>query len=190
MKELYIDLETTDLVDPAICEIAILDSDGSTLFNEIIDPESPCSAEATATHGLTEANFSEAKPFKHHAPAIVRIIQNNVLVAYNVEFEEKALNLALERCGYTGKLRVPYATRCAMKQFAGYLKVFDEYRGEYAWPKLPNISGSTSHRALTDVQNLFTLVKTMEKYPNPYFDPVPDWVERARTRLINRVFGV
>ena len=190
MKTIFIDVETTDLIDPAICELAILDADGVTLFNQIIDPEVPCCPEATATHGLTEADFAKAKPFKSYASQIVRLIQNKLLVAYNAEFEEKALNRALKRCGYVGKLRVPYATRCAMKQFAGYLQVFDEYRGEYAWPKLPNISQSQSHRALTDVQNLYTLVKTMEKFPNPYFDPIPVWMERARTRVLNRVLGV
>lgn len=56
-----IDVETTGLCQAAqICEVAMIDTGGSTLLNTLVRPTCSIPAEATAIHGVTDEMVSDA----------------------------------------------------------------------------------------------------------------------------------
>jgi DNA polymerase-3 subunit epsilon len=106
----FFDLETTG-IDPArdkIVEIALVrvDPDGGRVaMTRRINPERPIPAEATAVHGITDADVSDAPTFRQVAREILDVIRDADLAGFNIrrfdvpildrEFRDCALDLAL-----------------------------------------------------------------------------------------------
>lgn len=91
----YLDTETTGL-DPrfdAIVEIAIVDRDGSTLLDTLINPRQPIPASATAIHGITDDDVSDAPLLFDVLEQVSGIIQGRELVIYNAPFDTAFLGL-------------------------------------------------------------------------------------------------
>jgi len=106
----FFDLETTG-IDPMrdkIVEIALvrLDPDGGReAVTRRINPERPIPAEATAVHGITDADVAGAPAFREVARPLLDLLKDADLAGFNVrrfdvplldrEFRDCALDLAL-----------------------------------------------------------------------------------------------
>ena len=58
-RAVILDVETTDL-HGRVCELAVIDTNGATLFDTLVNPGCPISPAATAVHGIIDADVTSA----------------------------------------------------------------------------------------------------------------------------------
>ena len=93
-----VDVETTDL-DGRICEIAIIDVDGRTLLDTLVNPETPVSAAAAAVHGITDEELVHAPTWAQLAPTIAWLLSDRPVLAYNSPFDQGVITREMDRVG-------------------------------------------------------------------------------------------
>lgn len=103
LREIVLDTETTGLEPPEhrIVEIGALElinhiPTGRT-FHEYINPERPVPAEATAIHGISDADLADKPVFGNVAARFAEFIGDSTLVIHNAPFDVKFLNFELGR---------------------------------------------------------------------------------------------
>ncbi len=115
-------------------------------------------AEAAKIHGIsTELAMQEGVDLKFAVDAIVADMQKaKVLIAHNVQFDEKILGAELLRIGYQNHLDSK-PRKCTMQSSTNYCKLPGPYG--FKWPKLQELHQKLfsetfdgAHRALTDVR--------------------------------------
>lgn len=114
--------------------------------------------EAARIHGITtEIAAAQGVDLKTAVDAIVAEIEKaTVLIAHNVQFDEKILGAELLRLGYANHVEAK-PRKCTMQASTNYCKLPGPYG--YKWPKLQELhqklfseSFEGAHRALTDVR--------------------------------------
>ena len=171
----FLDIETTGfnpLEGDRICELAVVDSQGNTLFDSVINPEKECSREARAIHQITQYDLDKAEPLDSYRKELRKLLVSKRVVAYNAEFEEEFI--------FT-ELNIKPRIECAMKKLSEYCRIWDYHRGGFAWLKLPNALKSQSHRALIDVKNMIKVIEAMANEEKP--DWLLDAIDRKRNQL-------
>lgn len=102
-RVIFFDLETTG-TDPyvdRICEFAFLDGPDSLV--ERVNPGVPIPAEATAVHGISDADVADSHPFVYWAPTIQALVHDAVLCGFNSRrFDTVLLHNELLRAGEEG----------------------------------------------------------------------------------------
>lgn len=84
----WLDTETTGLHSSAeVIEIAIIDNDGSILLNQRIRPVYPIAAEATAIHGITDADLLHEPSWPDCVGRIREVLTGRMCVIFNQEFD-------------------------------------------------------------------------------------------------------
>lgn len=156
---LYVDVETTglDCLRDEILSLAVVDDAGTVLLNRHFSPVwATAWPAAQAVHGISPDFLKEtgAKPFVGSRGEIRRLLEGQVLCAYNVAFDSGFL--------YSHGVEVrPQNLRCCMRRFAirygepstkpyhadghKYLKL--DYAAE-----ILNLGGFEKHTALADAQ--------------------------------------
>ena len=103
----WLDLETTG-TNPAtdrIVQLAILDEEGTVLFEQIVDPGIPIPAEATAVHGITDADVADEPHFIALAPDVQGLLtyDDPIVAGYNSRrFDVPLVDAELRRAGMAG----------------------------------------------------------------------------------------
>ena len=91
MKTLVIDIETTgrNPSEDEILQLAILDGDGSVLYNKFLRPEKVTSwLEARQINGITPEMVMDAPTFREELSVIQPILSGaNLIICYNVGFD-------------------------------------------------------------------------------------------------------
>lgn len=121
-KTLYLDTETTGL-DPKttrIVEIAIVDDDGRTLLNTLLDPGIPIPPEASAIHGITDAQVVGMPRIWELLPCILGLARGRELVIYNKAYDTQFIPFIHEHAG---------SIRCCMLEAMRPM-------GVHRWPRL------------------------------------------------------
>lgn len=155
-----IDFETTGLQDDAeIIEIGIVFSDGRPSIRRLVRPQRPIPAEATAIHGITNADVEGCANFELVWAEVQRQIENVSLVAWNAEFEEARLRYELNRIDSPILFPMPNF-RCAMKAYDG---IEGEYRKlSQALRDLGIPFVGRAHSALDDAQALMDVMRALK----------------------------
>lgn len=164
---LILDTETTGLTAfDAILELAIINQDGDTLFDSLLQPEFPAYLpeipnewpDATAVNGITPEMVVNAPKLSDSKAKIVEMIGDQPVVIYNADFD----TAFLQRAGIT--LTNPV---CLMKGFAKYYGEWSSYYKDYKWQSLDiacaimEIDRATRHRALADTQDALKLLRAI-----------------------------
>ena len=68
-------------------EIAIIDVNGSVLFDKLIKPTISIPLDATAIHGISNEDVANAPSFADVLPDIQTILKNRKLVIYNANYD-------------------------------------------------------------------------------------------------------
>ncbi|HEY8536044.1 MAG TPA: 3'-5' exonuclease [Vicinamibacterales bacterium] len=143
----YLDAEATG-TDPyrdRIVEICMLSDDGRELCTRV-NPGMPIPAEASAVHGITDADVADAPPFAEIAPTVQLAIEGAALCGYNIRrYDTLLLDAELRRAGQPGlprdewgRIAVPeidlYALwqRCEPRTLAGAARRFAGVELEHA----------------------------------------------------------
>jgi DNA polymerase III subunit epsilon len=101
----FLDIESTgvDVVKDRIIELAVvvLNPDGSRKpWLQRFNPGIPIPAEATAVHGITDADVAGEPPFADHARRIWAALRGKDLAGYNLaRFDLALLDQEFRRCG-------------------------------------------------------------------------------------------
>ncbi len=159
---LILDTETTGLQgDAEICEIAVMDSHGRTLIDQLVNPVGSIPPEVTEIHGITNDEVDGAPGFEHLWPQLTTTLVGRTVVIFNSDFDLRLLRQSGKTAGVAdmGALHsISRNTFCAMKLYAQYYGAWNRSRGSYAWQSL-NAAGLQCgialppdlHRARADV---------------------------------------
>ena len=143
---IILDTETTGLnKSDEIVQLAIIDLDGNTVFNENIRPpkKKRMSRDAVVVHGLTMQTLSQCRMFAELAEPLERAMGSKTVIAYHGDFDARMYMQTYKLAGgflHTGDWE------CMMLEYAKYVGEWSSYHQNYRWQALP---GGT-HSALGD----------------------------------------
>lgn len=161
MRPIFYDTETTGVQSgrDRIIELAAYDSENDKTYSQLINPEVPIPAEASAIHHITDQMVADAPTFAEIIPAFTEFCQGEVvLIAHNNDgFDKHFLKAEFERCG----------EELPNWEMFDTLKWARRYR-----PDLPRhtlqflretygFAANQAHRALDDVTILHNIFKAM-----------------------------
>lgn len=110
-----IDTETTDF-DGAICELAVVDLEGTVLLETLLDPGLPIAPEASEVHGLTDLDVVGQPRFVEVLEDLLACTSGRPVLAYNAPFDRAALRGEAERAGIDLRgLEKPERWGCIMR---------------------------------------------------------------------------
>ncbi|MBE0632792.1 MAG: 3'-5' exonuclease [Burkholderia vietnamiensis] len=177
MEVVILDTETTgiDLMHDEPVEIALIDTQGRTLFNQRIKPTVPISDGAARVHGISLAALENAPSFEDVHVELRQILHNKMVVGWNVEYDlamlENAARHAALSAFYPGERLAERPILCAMKMHAAFYGEWNDYRGEFKWQRLERacdqfgIEDATipgaAHSALGDVWRTLEVLRYM-----------------------------
>ena len=97
-------------------EIGVVDIAGQTLFESLVNPGCPISAEATAVHGIVDSDVAEAPTLLEVLPRLLEVIEGRPLLAYNAPYDRQVLAADLESRQRRSKgLTAPRRWGCVMR---------------------------------------------------------------------------
>ena len=162
-----LDTETTGLYDDdEIVSIAIINSDGQTLLNQLVQPVRPIPADATQIHGITNEMVSAANclPIEQ----INELLAGREIIVYNASYDMAMLYRSVRA------LQAPMIQwrgvanwHCAMEAFAEIYGDWNDYHHSYRWQKLSTacnyykIPVVGAHGALADCLMTLEVCKAM-----------------------------
>jgi DNA polymerase-3 subunit epsilon len=158
LKPVYIDTETTGFeISDMVVEIAILDTDGEILFENLVKPIKSIPGPASRVHGITDLDVASAPTWPEIWPQMREIVLGRVAAFYNAEFDLKMIR---QSCGLTGiAWEYPFEDDfCVMELFARYFGELGLRRGTFRWKNLAfagnffRLPEPNSHRARDDAQ--------------------------------------
>jgi len=160
----YTDTETCGIGPHApIVDIAIVDQAGKVLLNSLVNPGIPIPPEASAVHGIHDADVAMAPAFDQLAEKVIKLLGGRVVCVYNAGFDGIVINNAIIRAG-----RAPIATRweCAMLAYGDWDGTPSTRGPGMKWHKLSAACASFgiepgNHRALADTEAARLLVAAM-----------------------------
>lgn len=133
-----LDTETTGLRYPAeIIEIAVIDPDRKVLLNQRLRPRYAIPPEATAVHGITDADVEHALTWQLVRTALVPLLSGKDVIIYNASYDYGMLwntdrVWELPHVAYDDL----FTPHCAMLWYAQYYGEWNDYRQSYRWQKL------------------------------------------------------
>lgn len=165
-RTVYIDTETTGLDGSAeIVDIALVDADGTLLFESLVLPDQRIPTEATTIHGITNAMVAGAPRWSVVYPEVQRLLAGRGIVVYNAEFDFRMFNQMNRRFGLPA-LRGSWD--CAMKQYSNWAGEWNARYSNFRWHKLDAALAAfdhptASHRALDDARSCRLVVAGMAR---------------------------
>ncbi len=120
-----VDIETTGghASSNGITEIAVYVHDGEKIiehFETLINPEQKIPAYITALTGINNYTVADAPTFKNIADKLFSILQNNIFVAHNVNFDYSFIKNQLKNHGYDLTAKKLCTVRLGRKLFPGF----------------------------------------------------------------------
>lgn len=152
-----LDTETTGLQRGEICQIAVIDSEGTTLIDSLVKTHDAIPADAYRIHGISDRDVMDAPTFPELLPELRPLLTDTNVLVYNAVYDRKMLHQSAERWGIEKtdwKVLSPWW--CAMAAFAPIFGEWNSYRGSYTWKSLStaaefyNVPVSNAHNALGD----------------------------------------
>jgi DNA polymerase-3 subunit epsilon len=154
----YLDTETTGMGPTAeIIEIAVVDHDGSLLFQSLVKPKGQIEPDAMRVHGITPAKLEGAPNWKEVWPQVEAVLAGRQVGVYNSEFDLRMMKQSHQK--YWLSWQFPESNFfCIMKLYARFYGEWDARRGSYRWQSL-DLAGQqcripllNSHRAAEDAR--------------------------------------
>ena len=165
---IILDTETTGLCSAArIVEISCIDRDGNVLVDSLINPGIPIPADATAIHGISDADVADRHSFPALWPSVWNAVRDaDCVLIYNAPYDSRLIrqSLAGQEAALAQAGQLSYG--CIMELYARFYGQYNEYHGTYTWQKLVNAVGQcglpmdgTAHRALADARSSLAVLQ-------------------------------
>jgi DNA polymerase III subunit epsilon len=169
-RVIYLDTETTGFGPRAeIVDIAAVSAAGEVLLESLVQPTRRIPADATAVHGITNADVKDAPAWCDLYEELLRVLAGRRIIVYNVIFDRQMVNQACERYD----LAAPAADwECAMRKYAGFYGNWDSGKRWYRFQKLERAvlafgAEPGGHRAAADAFACRAVVLGMAATPPP-----------------------
>ena len=169
---LILDTETTGLDGTAeLVELAIIDTTGKVLLDELIKPTVSIPLDASRIHGITDSVLRKAGAktwLFHHNTFRNTVLAANMLLVYNLEYDERIIRQTYGKYDLPNPLRSIRSIRseCVMLKYAEYRGIPGRY-GDYRWHKLVDAYGhecggtTQEHRALSDCRMVLGVMQAV-----------------------------
>ncbi len=152
-----LDTETTGTSQyDEIVQIAIIAADGRVLCDTLVRPTRTIPPEATAIHGISDADVKDALLFPDVYRRVKEILSGKRIIVYNAQFDLRLIHQTLAKHNL-----LPYdldsdQAECAMLVYSAWVgeRWLD---GGYKWQKLEN----ADHSAVGDCLATLALIKKM-----------------------------
>ena len=165
-----LDTETTGLHSAArIVEISCIDRDGNVLVDSLVNPGIPIPADATAIHGISDADVADRPSFPALWPSVWNALRDaDCVLIYNAAYDYRLIrqSLASQEAALAQAGQLGYG--CIMELYARFYGQYNEYHGTYTWQKLVNAveqcglpMDGTAHRALADARASLAVLKCL-----------------------------
>ena len=156
LDPIYIDTETTGFeVNDVVVEVAVLDTDGSLIFESMVNPNKPIPPQATLVHGITDKIVASAPSWQEVWQEFKLVVERRVAGFYNAEFDLRMLKQSCLQSGV--KWEYPFRDDfCVMELFAQFYGEWDTRRNKFRWQNLAtagkyfNLIEQNRHRAEDD----------------------------------------
>lgn len=135
-----LDTETTEL-DGWVCEFSMINAQGGTLFDTVLNPLAYISDGAFNVHGISQTEAEMAPTFRQSIALSDSMFHWARIICWNAPFDQKMIEKELMRAG-----RSPLQKdwQCAMRMYGQWKGELNAH-GTYRWHKLEG-----GHRALGD----------------------------------------
>ncbi len=160
-----LDFETTDIGAGAeIVQVAVINQDGETVLDTLVKPQGRISSGAQGVHGISAEDVKDAPPFPEVYVQMTAALAGEIVVAYNVKFEQNILKGVCKR--HSLPAIKPREWTCAMQTYAKFWGAPGR-RGTFRWQKLTEacyqqkITVENAHNALGDVLMTLKLIEKM-----------------------------
>lgn len=148
-----IDTETTSL-DGVVCEIGLINPDGSVLFESLVNPECPVSKFARLVHKISDEELAAAPTLPQLWPQLQEALHDRpLLIAYNAAFDRARLTQSARRYQLQ---ELTQEWECAMEAYAAFCGNWSDHHGSYTWVPLQG-----SHRAIGDALAALACLREM-----------------------------
>lgn len=158
-----LDTETTGLNYRAeICEVAVVDLKGQTLFNSLVRPVNPIPWDASRIHGIDNGAVKDAESFSSIWTELSQVLADKLVVIYNADFDTRMIRQSANAANMNlpSNMFGRVATtewHCVMRLFAKFYGERNNSYGTYRWHKLEVAAGHfgitipyDQHRARAD----------------------------------------
>ena len=169
-RVVYLDTETTGFGPRAeIVDMAVVSAAGEVLLESLVRPSRRIPADATAIHGITNADVKNAPAWCDLYQDLLGVLASRRIIVYNVIFDRQMVNQACDRYA----LPSPAADwECAMRKYAGFHGNWDPGKRWYRFQKLEHAvlafgARPGGHRAAADAVACRTVVLGMAATPPP-----------------------
>lgn len=160
-KWIVLDTETTGLgSSDEVVQIGILSSSGLIVMDELVKPTRPIPIEAQYIHGITDQMVSDKRTIIKLEPRLRAALEENIIVAYNVDFDFRMLYQSFEQHNIDAEWLENLVWLDVMKPYARF---HGGKRGR--WQSLTNacyqqnIAVSEAHSAIEDCRLTLKLLK-------------------------------
>jgi DNA polymerase-3 subunit epsilon len=168
------DFETTGLTAyrDRVVQIGIIDQNGQTRLDTLVNPGGRIPRGATRIHGITDAMVANAPTWKDVYSALFGALDGKIWLVYNLNFDRGFLLHECQRLDLTAPqpLRVEteedfrHESHCVMRNYARYWGE-PGWRGGYKWQSLSDacrqqgIIPRSAHNAIADCLLTLELLK-------------------------------
>ena len=154
----FLDTETTGLdANAEICEIAILDTDGSVLLHSLVRPTRPIPPVVEKIHGISNMMVRDAPTWLDVRDRVIDVLFDRTVAIYNRDYDVRLIEQSDKMSGK----KIPFSVSgafCVMELYSEFYGEWNDYRGNYKWQKLTTAarntayvsSGGKAHRADED----------------------------------------
>lgn len=154
MRTLYLDLETTGLHPESgdmPVSIAVIDDNGQTILNSLVNPGRTIPAGASRVHGITNEHVKNAPTWKSICENLRQYLKDAHVIIYNLNFDRRFIPAEIQA--------LVKKWDCCMLRFAPYGGEWNAYHRNWKWQKLEKAAkhcgydlGNDAHDALADVK--------------------------------------
>lgn len=170
LQPIFLDTETTGTGQTdRIIQIGIVDTQGETLFQSLVNPGTPIPAESSAVNGITDEMVKDAPVWTQIWPDVETILKGRVIGIYNADFDLRLLRQTNKAYGLPMTIETNQAF-CVMKLFAAFYGEWNARNNGFKSQKLEfagrflNISIPNSHDAVDDARLTAALTKAIADY--------------------------
>jgi DNA polymerase-3 subunit epsilon len=164
-----LDTETTGLgSDAEICQIAIIDSSGNVLLDQLVKPQKPIPASATAIHHISNEMVKDAPSWLNVNEKVWQLLHGKQVIVYNAEYDFRLIAQSEKACEPLALSDWHTIQRhCAMLHFSEVYGEWNSYHGNYKWQKLETAARyyeqpvNAAHNALGDCLMTLAVCKAM-----------------------------
>ncbi|MFF5435144.1 3'-5' exonuclease [Streptomyces griseofuscus] len=94
---IILDVQTTGLNTAWAVQIGATDRDGNALFDELVNPLTDITPDATALHGFAPHQLAAAPTFDTLLPGLAHLLADRTCLTYNADFDRAVLERELHR---------------------------------------------------------------------------------------------